>query len=208
VPREQIRGILVLAIVYSLVFDILYGAASVFAVHVPWRVHVDFPFEARVPFVPDAAAIYLTVLPLLMMAPFALRNVGAILPLVVALILETVVGFLGFMLLPVEASAFDRALPATDSALYNFANWLNLEGNYLPSLHVAFAVTATLAYCARTGAVGKTILITWTVAIALSTLLIHQHYVLDVITGAALAWACWRFARRHSKAISGWAIRG
>lgn len=206
VPRNQIRRVVMLAILYSLVFDGLYGGASVLAPHVPWRVRVDLPFEAWTPFVPQAALIYLTVLPMVMLAPFVLRDLASYTALIQALIAETIVGFLGFMLLPVEPSEIDRTLPATDSALYRFADWLNLDGNYLPSLHVAFAVTAMLAYLERARGVVRVLLIAWTCAIAASTLLIHQHYVLDVITGAALAWACWRIAaarRAHINAISG-----
>lgn len=191
-PRQNIRIVVVLALVYSLVFDVLYGGASLFARYVPWRVHVDFPFEARIPFVPEAAWVYLSVLPLIAMAPFVLRDLQSYTSMVWALILETVVGFVGFMLLPVEPSDFDKALSAPDSAAYTFANWLNLEGNYLPSLHVAFAVTAMLAYWNRARRFWKSLLLVWTLAIIASTLLIHQHYMLDVVTGALLACACLR----------------
>jgi membrane-associated phospholipid phosphatase len=209
VPRKQIRIVLILALIYSLVFDVFYGGASLLAPYVPWRVRVDFPFEARIPFVPEAALVYLSVLPMLLLAPFVLRDLRDYTALVIALIVETLVGFVGFMLLPVEPSELDRVLPATDSVLYTFADWLNLEGNYLPSLHVAFAVTALLAYLEHARGIGKGLLVAWTCAIAVSTLLIHQHYILDVITGAGLAWVCWRVAvgwahrRVHMRAISG-----
>jgi membrane-associated phospholipid phosphatase len=193
--REDLPAILILTLAYTLIFEVLYGAASALAPFVPWRVHVDFPFEAHIPFVPEAAAIYLSLIPMLLLAPFVLRDLRSFLPLVCALTLETVIGFFGFMLLPVEPNAFDKALPATDSSLYAFADWVNLHGNWLPSLHVAFAVTAMLAYSERVRRFGKTILFVWTCAIAISTLLTHQHYLLDVVTGAGLAWMCWRFAR-------------
>jgi membrane-associated phospholipid phosphatase len=195
VPRENIRTVVLLAIVYSLVFDVFYGGASLLARYVPWRVHVDFAFEARIPFVPAAAFIYLSVLPMIAMAPFVLRDLQSYSAMVWALILETLVGFVGFMLLPVEPSALDQTLSAPESAAYTFANWLNLEGNYLPSLHVAFAVTAMLAYWNRARGFGKSVLFVWTCAIVGSTLLIHQHYVLDVLTGALLAWVCLRYVK-------------
>lgn len=193
--REDIPAMFILALVYTLIFEVLYGAASALAPFVPWRVHVDFPFEARIPFVPGAAAVYLSLIPMLLLAPFVLRDLRGFLPLVCALTMETIVGFFGFMLLPVEPNAFDKALPATDSSLYAFADWVNLHGNWLPSLHVAFAVTAMLAYVERARTFGKTVLLVWTCAIAASTLLTHQHYLLDVVTGAGLAWGCWRFAK-------------
>src|SRR6185503_10821977 len=140
-----------------------------------------------IPFVPEAAVLYLSVLPLIAMAPFVLRDLQSYTAMVWALTLETIVGFVGFMLLPVEPSEFDKTLSAPDSVAYTFANWLNLEGNYLPSLHVAFSVTALLAYWNRAHGFGKSVLSVWTCAIVVSTLLIHQHYVLDVLTGAVLA---------------------
>jgi membrane-associated phospholipid phosphatase len=203
-PREHIRRVVGLAIVYSLVFDVLYGGASWLARYVPWRVHVDFPLEARIPFVPEAAWAYLSVLPMIALAPFVLRDLQSYSAMVRALILETVVGFVGFMLLPVEPSDFDKGLSAPQSGAYTFANWLNLEGNYLPSLHVAFAVTAMLAYWSRASGFWKSALSVWTLAIVASTLLIHQHYILDVLTGAILAWACLRVtSARFQDARSG-----
>jgi membrane-associated phospholipid phosphatase len=184
VPRENIRTVVVLALVYTLVFDVLYGGASLFARYVPWRVHVDLPFEAHTPFVPGAAFVYLSVLPLIAIAPFVLRDLQSYSAMVWALILETGVGFVGFMLLPVAPSGLDKTLSAPDSEAYTFANWLNLEGNYLPSLHVAFAVTAMLAYWNRARGFGKSALAVWTCAIVVSTLLIHQHYIVDVMSGA------------------------
>jgi membrane-associated phospholipid phosphatase len=44
-------------------------------------------------------------------------------------------------------------------------------------------------YARRAGLPGKMLLWLWAGVIAASTLLLHQHYLLDVLTGAALGWA-------------------
>jgi membrane-associated phospholipid phosphatase len=73
--------------------------------------------------------------------------------------------------------------------LFLLAERLALEHNYLPSLHVAFATICTLAYARSASGAARVVLVVWWAAIAVSTLLTHQHYVLDVMTGIVLGWA-------------------
>jgi membrane-associated phospholipid phosphatase len=70
-----------------------------------------------------------------------------------------------------------------------FFKWLALAHNLVPSLHVALSVVCVAVYARRAGLPGKMLLWLWAGVIAASTLLLHQHYLLDVLTGAALGWA-------------------
>jgi hypothetical protein len=64
-----------------------------------------------------------------------------------------------------------------------------LDHNAVSSLHVALSCACAAAYAGRCGRIGKALLGTWAAAIALSTLLTHQHHLLDVVTAIALAAA-------------------
>ena len=76
------------------------------------------------------------------------------------------------------------------SAAFAFADQLNLRYNLVPSLHVAFAAICALAYARARGAAAALVFGTWAAAIAASTVLLHQHHLVDVATGLALAaWA-------------------
>ena len=67
------------------------------------------------------------------------------------------------------------------------ADTMNLEYNLVPSLHVAMSIVCVDIYSRRAGYFVKSVLWVWGCAIALSTLVTHQHHVLDVITGFVLA---------------------
>jgi membrane-associated phospholipid phosphatase len=70
-----------------------------------------------------------------------------------------------------------------------FVKWVARPHNLLPSLHVALSVVCVHVYARHAGTAGKALLWLWAGAVAASTLLLHQHYLLDVLSGAALGWA-------------------
>jgi membrane-associated phospholipid phosphatase len=198
-PRAEAVNLGLLAVTFALTFAVLYGAGSAWSAHVPWRVAVALPLDSRLPFWPAWAAIYLTISPMLLLAPFVLRDLARLLPLFAALMLETLIAFWGFMLLPVDplvVTCCDNTLTKT---VFDFADAINLERNDVPSLHVAFAVTAALAFAPRAGRVGAGLLFLWALAVAASTLLTRQHFIVDVIAGIALAVFCWHVAGRWAR---------
>jgi membrane-associated phospholipid phosphatase len=198
-PRAVVANLVILAVTFALTFALLYGAGSAWSAHVPWRVYVALPLDSRLPFWPEWAAIYLTISPVLLLAPFVLRDLPRLLPLFAALMLETFVAFFCFMLLPVDPPVIACCDNALTKAVFDFADAINLERNDVPSLHVAFAVTAALAFAPRAGRVGAGVLYLWALAVAASTLLTRQHFIVDVIAGIALALFCWRVAGRWAR---------
>jgi membrane-associated phospholipid phosphatase len=192
--RDDVPALAILTLTFALTFAVLYGLGSVLSAFVPWRVPLALPLDARVPFWPAAAAIYLTILPMLLLGPFVLRDLRSLLPLFATLMLEAVAAFGFFLLLPADGPAIACCDSTLTTALFHAADALNLDRNYLPSLHVAFAFTAAAAFAPRAGRAGAAGLYLWAVAVAASTLLTRQHYLVDVIAGIALAFLCWRLA--------------
>jgi membrane-associated phospholipid phosphatase len=198
-PRAEVANLAMLTLAFALTFAVLYGLGSALSAYVPWRVPAALPLDARLPFRPQAAAIYLTIVPVLMLAPFVLRDLANLLPLFATLMLETVIAFCGFLLLPVDPPPITCCEGALTQTVFDFADAINLERNYLPSLHVAFACTAALAYAPRASRAGRLILCAWAIAVAASTLLTRQHFIVDVVTGLVLAALCWRVAGRWAR---------
>lgn len=195
VPRGIDAGIaLALSLLFTLTFSTLYAGANAVADRVPWRIEVALPGEVDIPFVPAAAVIYLSLNALLMLTPFVLRTWRALLPLFAALMLETAVAALFFVAVPVRNEFPERHADGALGALLAMADRLNLDHNYFPSLHVAFAVTAALACAHRAGPIGRVMLWGWTTAIVSSTVLMHEHHLVDVAGGILLAAAAWRAA--------------
>lgn len=188
-----------LAIFFSLFFTLFfvffYGGASVLAPFIPWHFTIHFSFESQIPFMPEAALVYLSLNVLLGCAPFVLRRWDSLLPLFICLLLETLIGTFCFLLFPVQTNFPPRHVEGMTGMIFNFADTVNLNGNFFPSLHVAFACTATLAILPRTNKLGAFMLWLWTTAIALSTILIHEHHLLDIVGGIGLAFFVWRSVR-------------
>lgn len=202
--RDQVGGVAGLTLAFVAVFMTCYGGASALSAYVPWRVHVDFPFEQCIPFVPAASWAYLSMNLLVGLTPFALRRTRELWPLFSVLCAQTVFAALCFMLVPVETRFGVREVVGAHAGGFALADLMNLERNFLPSLHVSFAVTASMAIGSRTSALGKLLFGGWAAAIAVSTMLIHEHHVVDVLAGGVLAWTTWHHLGTWAARESTW----
>lgn len=186
------------AIVFLLLFLLLYGGASELSAFIPWRFEVSLPFESAVPFLPEAAIIYLSLNVLLGLAPFVLRSWRQLFPLFATLVFELFLGAAFFLAFPIHTTFPERYAEGVNGVIFRAADTINLDGNFFPSLHVAFAFSAALAYASKTRVLGRFALYVWATAIAGSTVLIHEHQVLDVVAGLLLALLAWPL-------VGGWA---
>ena len=198
-PRAEVANLAIVTAIFSFTFLLCYGGASALSAYVPWRVPLALAFDERLPFMPGAALLYLSLSLALLLAPFVLRSLASLLPLFAALVLETVVAAVCFMLLPVDPPVIDCCEPGIAGALFHLADVLNLERNDLPSLHVAFAFTLAAAFAPRAGRAGTVLLYAWAVVTALSTLLTRQHHLLDVAGGMTLAALAWPIAGKWGR---------
>jgi membrane-associated phospholipid phosphatase/phytoene/squalene synthetase len=170
------------------IFTSVYGGASLLAGFRGELPHLYFAFELDLPFIPAMAVVYLTGPLLLAAAPFVLRTWRDITPFFLTLTAETLIAGLCFLLFPVEQAYPPRIASGLWGEVFRFADALNLDHNEIPSLHVAFAVTAALVFGKRCGPLGRTLFALWAVAVSGSTLLLHEHHLLDVAAGVALAF--------------------
>lgn len=158
--------------VFTTAFCLLYAGADLLAGLVPYRLH---PPYLHWPFLPQLSSLYLSVDLMLLWLFFRLpthRLTGLFCTLLSQLAIAGPL-FVAFPFAPPPGAQNDT------SFWFRLADLINLDNNYFPSLHVAFAVTCALY--AR-GALWWV----WATGIAASTLLTHQHYLIDVLGGAAL----------------------
>jgi len=186
---EHLRYATLLSVAGVLWFVIVYGAGDAFTAHRTLRMRVHLQSELEIPFIPEMALVYMSIYLLFLAAPFIVCERPAFLALCIRLNLVILVAGICFLLFPAQlAFAPPKNLGAFPGA-YRFADALNLTYNLLPSLHVALSVACISTFAARTGAPGKGLLWVWAGAIAASTLLTHQHHLLDVVTGWGLGLA-------------------
>lgn len=178
-------------------FMLVYGGADTLTAHRIFRVRVYLDAELGIPFIPEAAIVYMSIYPLFVAAPFILRKRMEFLALAMTLNLAILVAGICFLLFPAQVGFPPPKDFGAFPNLYHFADKLSLTYNLVPSLHVALSTICIAVFAERTTMIWKTLFWLWAAAIAVSTLLIHKHHFLDVATGFLLAWAVLRFFHRR-----------
>jgi membrane-associated phospholipid phosphatase len=174
-------------------FILVYGGADILTAHRSFRVRVYLDVELNIPFIPEAAIVYMSIYPLFIAAPFILRKRLEFFALAMTLNMAILIAGICFLLFPAQTAFSPPKDFGAFPGLFHFADRLSLTYNLVPSLHVALSTICIAVFAARTGTTWKILLWTWAVAIAVSTLLIHKHHLLDVATGFLLAWILLKF---------------
>ena len=184
--RERLLLTALVALVYSLYLPVGLWSATL----TPHPVEVAL--DGATPFLPGWAFVYLllyTMAALPLVVPFerlAFRRVVA------AYLTIDLLSLLVFVLFPVHMT-----LRPDLAAEGSFAEWMMAQlyevdrpSNCFPSLHVSTTILAALCVLKVDRVLGWGGLVVAT-AISASTMLVKQHYLADVLSGAALALAAW-----------------
>jgi membrane-associated phospholipid phosphatase len=178
----------------TILWLVVYGGSCWITSLHPYRVHLETDADLAMPFVPAAAVVYLSLFPLIWLAPFVLQTPERLRSFARVLAVLFIVSGVGFVLIPSEEV---RSTPSVDGAvgsIFRFADWINLSYNNLPCLHAGMAVACAWFYSQHKGAAARVLVWLWVLAISASTLLTHQHYLIDVAAGAGLAALILRYS--------------
>ena len=187
---ELLRWTFLVGLPVSAWFIFVYGGAWCLTSVRTDRVRVHMDWELGIPFWPACVLVYESIFVTFAMPPFVMRTPRELQALGWSLGGVILVAGVGFLLFPAET-----AYEAVQSDL-GFWTWpvqtamvLNLGTyNMAPSLHVALSVACLAMFTRYASRRGMMALWLWAGAIAASTLLLHQHHVIDVVTGWALGW--------------------
>jgi membrane-associated phospholipid phosphatase len=144
--------------------------------------------ELRIPLVPEFFWIYISMYGLFLLPPFFL-NQEQLKRLGKQLVVVTIVSGVIFLLLPTQLG-FERIEPQVPFYKNLFAQLfsIDLPHNLVPSLHVVFSAVIALAVLEGVShSVAKIALWLWLGLLCMSTLLVHQHHLLDVVSGLLIA---------------------
>ena len=162
----------------------------------PERIDGSFEWERGIPFVAAALPIYLSLDLAMLLLPMPFRSGRDIAPLALTLLAQSVVAAVCFAIFPLRTGFTERPEGIWGEA-FGFIGLPNLgENGYAPSLHVAFAVTIAACLGWRWGGWRRLGLPLWAAGVAVSTVLVHEHLVIDALTGAALGLATIPLLRR------------
>jgi membrane-associated phospholipid phosphatase len=193
--RAPLRLVALWMIAAAALFEALYaGANAVTSLH-QLRVPIAFAWEHGIPFAPGWVVAYWSLWPMVLLAPALLPTKAGIQRLVWAIVLETALAAVLFVLIPAETAYAPETVSGGWRPAYELTQTVSMSHNLFPSLHVAFAVTFATTYARGRGLFAKVGFGAWAALIAASTLLLHLHHVVDLLGGALLAWAVTTYAR-------------
>lgn len=187
VLKPEIKFKLGYGLAFLMYFYIFYGAASFLSDFTSKRYSVAFSWEKDIPFIPQTAWVYSSLSLLLVLCLFMIKDQKQLRRLFKILCAQVAIASLFFILFPIEKTFPSRYAQDDLPLIFLFADIINLNNNDFPSLHVCLAYTAVMIALKSQGLVISLIFYSWATMIAISTLLIHEHHLLDVIGGILLA---------------------
>jgi membrane-associated phospholipid phosphatase len=183
-------------------FAVIYGGCNWLTSERDEVGHYYFAWELSLPFFPRMIWVYHSIL-LLFLVPLFLFSREQVQAIGRAFACVTLVGGMCFLLFPGVAGfprndfAHEAGLQALAfSILYHADN----VHNVMPSLHVAYCALVILAIQKQLeDSHLRRLFGAWLLAIVCSTVLVHQHHLIDLPTGAILGYAGYRLFLRWSE---------
>ena len=159
------------------------------------------PLDNLVPFVPEFIWLYHTLIPAIVVTTiFSMEKREVFFNTILALSISAIVLTLCHVLLPSFYPRQEIDASSVSLWLVEVTRSFDAACNTFPSGHVTFAWILYFCICdaeciKRTKWLRLTYLL-WAILIALSTLVLKQHYVFDVVAGLALAWLSVTIAKK------------
>lgn len=150
---------------------------------------VRFAWEDRIPLIDAFVVPYMSIDLLFFLAPFVCTTRRELSTHGQRILAVTIIASLCFLLFPLRLTVVRSEMSGIAGSLYDLLKTFDHPYNMCPSLHVAYAMILWLLYAKHTRGWLRGMAHVWFALVAMSVLFVHQHHVIDVIGGAALAVA-------------------
>lgn len=160
---------------------------------------VGWKIDEKIPFVPELVYVYCSWFVLLFLVPFLLSRVDAALCMrfLIAYVLDHFISTACYLIYP---TTFQRPAPAGRGlTLFGIKKVYSSNHRFLncaPSMHCSgsFIILFAAVACSAFPLALQVFLAALCLAIVVSTLLVKQHVLVDVITAVPTAVVCWLLA--------------
>ena len=159
------------------------------------------PFEERIPRVVWAYPFYASVYPEILLPLFLARTRGAYIRTQLTVALASVIAFAVFLVAPMAYPRPSLEPQGALSALLALEYAVDGPRCTFPSLHVAVAWIFYLGLREENPR-WRPFLLFEALAVTISTVLVKQHFIVDLVAGMALAWLAWAWAGRLWRAYT------
>lgn len=198
--REEALYYLRVVATQILLFAVVYGGCNWLTAHRGGVGHYYFSWELDIPLMPRMIWLYHSII-LLFLVPMFVFKREQVTAIGRAFASVTIAGGLCFLLFP-GVAGFARPDYANEPGLQALAFRILYHAdnvhNVMPSLHVAYCTLVILSLQKQLQGPLRLFFWAWLLAIVTSTVLVHQHHLVDLPTGALLGYAGYRLFLRWS----------
>lgn len=188
IRKKDLWGVLLVSLVFAVVWFILWTGADIISNMRQTRYALYLPIEQQIPFVPWAMPVYFSLDVAVIVLPFLFKTWRGALPPMATMLVQTAIAVPFFIFVPIAAGFTIEPVHGIwgeyvldPLGLPNFCRW-----NYFPSLHVAFAFTIAVVLGRKWGHAVLVCGLIWACAVSISTLLVHEHHLMDILAGLLL----------------------
>ncbi|OVE81330.1 hypothetical protein BVY03_03860 [bacterium K02(2017)] len=153
------------------------------------QINLLLPFESKIPFIPFFAFIYLTIYILPSWLFLTTNQKGRLFKIFRVFILALLIHLIFFITIPISYPLRPEIIPNTMwyHLLLSIMYQMDAPINTFPSMHVSFSFLSYF-FIRRYEPQKAQFVLLAAIAIALSTVFIKQHFIMDVVAGFMVAY--------------------
>ena len=156
-----------------------------------WGLALETKLDAYVPFVPQFVFPYLMYYPWLLLPVFVLRTRESFFRALAAFAVMQVIAQTVYVLFPAHMNRPEVTQFGLSADLVRFVYRVDQGWNVFPSLHVAHTVLVAILFFKYARPASWVPVAIGSLLISMSTVLIKQHYVIDIPAGVLLTSMCY-----------------
>ena len=155
---------------------------------------IYFAWELNIPFYPSWIYIYYSLFFAFMAFPFFIKDTKTYKLIFKTAFASYIIADIIYLIFPAELG-FHRSVEVLGyENIFNLLFFIDWPHNLVPSLHVTMSYIISEAICHGTkNKWVKVFFRIWIVLVSVSIVLVHQHHVVDLITGLLLGMFCFEY---------------
>ena len=183
--KKHKASVLWVALAYYIGFFFLWTVSHELSDMREVRYPLYFDWETQITFRGWALPLYFSLDIAVILFPFFFKSWREAFAPVGTLLIQTAVAAIFFVLVPIEPGYETTGVWGT--YFYDYFELENLSRwNHAPSLHVAYVFTIAWITGRQYGRCMFILLLIWAVIVSISTMLVHEHHFICVLSGFAL----------------------
>jgi membrane-associated phospholipid phosphatase len=178
-----LKRIIIVSLIY-LIHSFLYDWVSVNHLKTNYNLLTDL--DKTFPFIPEMVYLYVSLYAVIILSIFLIKNEEAFAKIIMSMAGTLLLTYPLFYFVPAN-------YPVPSFEVNNFTNWFlkwcfeaDVPNNTFPSLHVSLSFMLAFGIRHYNKKLGLVYII-WAIGIALSTIMIRKHFIIDSFSGIIMA---------------------